>query len=35
VTIEIPEPTAPRSLGYGPDDRLLGIAFISLEVGTR
>lgn len=35
VTIEIPEPTAPRALGYGPDDRLLGIAFISLEVGTR
>lgn len=35
VTIEIPEPAAPRALGYGPDDRLLGIAFISLEIGTR
>lgn len=35
VTIEIPKPMSPRALGYGPDDRLLGIAFISLEIGTR
>lgn len=35
VTIEIPKPLAPRALGYGTDDRLLGIAFTSLEIGTR
>lgn len=35
VTIEIPKPMSPRALGYGTDDRLLGIAFLSLEIGTR
>lgn len=35
VTIEIPEPVTPRSLGMGADDRLLGIAFTSIEIGTR
>ncbi|NML61163.1 hypothetical protein HHL21_08730 [Massilia sp. RP-1-19] len=35
VTIEIPKPVSPRSVGYGPDDRLLGIGFTSIEIGTR
>ena len=35
LTIEIPKPVSPRSVGYGPDDRLLGIGFTSLEIGTR
>ena len=35
VSIEISEPTAPQAIGYGPDDRLLGIALVSMEIGTR
>lgn len=35
VTIEIPKPVSPRSMGHGTDDRLLGIGFTSVEIGTR
>ena len=35
VKIEIPDPVTPRAMGMGPDDRLLGIAFTSIEIGTR
>ncbi|MGZ8341690.1 MAG: DUF7024 domain-containing protein [Telluria sp.] len=35
VKVEIPRPLSPRSLGYGNDDRALGIGFTSMEIGTR
>lgn len=35
VTIEIPKPVSPQSLGQGNDVRLLGIGFVNLETGTR
>lgn len=35
VAIEVPNPKSPREMGYGTDERLLGVALLSLEIGTR
>jgi hypothetical protein len=35
VLIEVPQPVSPTSLGQGRDDRLLGIALWTVEVGER
>ena len=35
LTIEVPQPVSPTSLGLGRDDRLLGIALWSVEIGQR
>ena len=34
ITIEIPQPTSPRQLGQGNDDRQLGIALMQLTIET-
>ncbi|MEW7849680.1 hypothetical protein AB2N08_13350 [Massilia aurea] len=34
VTIEVPRPTAPRTLGEWPDDRALGIGIAEIGIGT-
>jgi phosphoglycerol transferase len=35
VTIDVPKPTAPVSIGQGPDERRLGMALQSVEFGSR
>ncbi|MGZ8341553.1 MAG: DUF7024 domain-containing protein [Telluria sp.] len=35
VRIEIPNPKSPKEMGYGTDDRKIGVALISMEIGTR
>ena len=35
VTIDVPRPTAPRTLGEWPDDRELGIGIVEIGVATR
>lgn len=35
LELEIPEPASPRQMGYGNDDRHLGVALCSLEVEAR
>ena len=33
LTIEVPSPTAPRSIGLGDDERLLGLGLVQLSLG--
>jgi hypothetical protein len=35
VTIEVPEPVTPKSLGYNSDERTLGLGFDRVEIGER
>jgi phosphoglycerol transferase len=34
ITIEVPQPTSPRQLGLGADDRQLGIALLQMNIDT-
>jgi phosphoglycerol transferase len=35
ITIEVPQPTSPRQLGQGNDERLLGIALMQMSIETE
>lgn len=35
LQIHIPKPASPKSLGYGTDDRELGMALLTMEIGER